>query len=108
MANISEYVTEKDVKDLKNWFSYHAPVGDQVQRYENLRRAGHQFAQEIISNCPPSADRTEAIRKVREAVMTANAAIACNEEEADSYPGLVKPDQQPVYDGGNGPDAEVM
>jgi hypothetical protein len=31
----------------------------------------------IVALTPPSADQTAAIRKVREAVFTANAAIAC-------------------------------
>jgi hypothetical protein len=37
------------------------------------------FAETIIRNTPPGSDQSAAIRKVREAVMTANAAIACGE-----------------------------
>ena len=62
---------------LVNWFSYHKPEGDQSKRYEELRAAAAGFAKVIMDNTPPSADQTAAIRKVREAVMTANAAIAC-------------------------------
>jgi len=63
--------------DLENWFTYHAPeVGDRT-KYENIRAAGKEFAYTIVRNTPHSADRMAAIRKVREAVMTANAAIAC-------------------------------
>lgn len=63
--------------DLDNWFSYHAPSEDQRVAYEKLRSEARNFALAIIELTPPSADQTAAIRKVREAVMTANAAIAC-------------------------------
>ncbi|MFC5861108.1 hypothetical protein ACFPT7_02255 [Acidicapsa dinghuensis] len=62
---------------LDNWFSYHAPEGDDLERYAKLRSAGKVFAETINECCPESADKTAAVRKVREAVMTANASIAC-------------------------------
>jgi hypothetical protein len=66
-------------EELDNIFCYHAPKADQLPRYEKLRAAGKALAQEILDCTPPSADQSAAIRKVREAVMTANAAIAINE-----------------------------
>lgn len=66
-------------KDLVNLFTYHPPKGDQAERYQKIRDAAHSFAKVIVSETPPSADQTAAIRKLRETVMTANAAIACNE-----------------------------
>jgi len=65
--------------DFENLFSYHAPKGNQAQRYETLRSQAKLFATTIQQCCPDSADRTDAIRKVREAVMMANASIAVNE-----------------------------
>jgi hypothetical protein len=63
---------------LGDWFTHHPPKNDeQIQGYVQIRNAGHDFARTIVANCPPSADTTAAVRKVREAVMTANAAIAC-------------------------------
>ena len=62
---------------LDNWFTYHKPDGDDPRRYEEIRNAGKALAAVIVANTPPSADQTAAIRKVREAVMTANAAVAC-------------------------------
>lgn len=62
---------------IDNWFRYHPPEGDDAQRYEAIRAAGKAFAEAIAAHTPPSADQTAAIRKVREAVMTANAAVAC-------------------------------
>jgi hypothetical protein len=62
--------------DLNNIFKYHAPTPDQLPKYETLRNAAKAFAQAIVDNTPVGADQTAAIRKVREAVMTANACIA--------------------------------
>jgi hypothetical protein len=65
--------------ELDNLFIYHAPKGDQVERYQKIRDAGKALAEVILDCTPKSADQSAAIRKVREAIMTANAAIACNE-----------------------------
>jgi len=64
-------------ENLDNWFQYHAPTTDDTVAYEKLRSSAKSFAQAIIELTPSSADQTAAVRKVREAVMTANAAIAC-------------------------------
>jgi hypothetical protein len=61
---------------LDDVFSYHAPKDDQIPRYNLLREGAKAFATLIVQTVPSSADRTAALRKVREAVMTANAAIA--------------------------------
>lgn len=63
--------------DIERWFTYHTPKGDQPERYRMLRDAAKTFAQVLLELVPDCADRTAAFRKVREAVMTANAAIAC-------------------------------
>ena len=65
------------LETLENWFTYHAPSRDQLTAYAKLRSAALDFAKAINDLVPDSADKTAAIRKVREAVMTANAAIAC-------------------------------
>lgn len=64
-------------EQLDNWFQYHAPKQGQAEVYTQIRDAGKVFAEKIMALVPPSADQTAAIRKVREAVFTANAAIAC-------------------------------
>ena len=66
-----------DQNTLDNWFSYHKPTDGQPEVYEKLREAGKRFAEQIVLLTPPSADQTAAIRHVRDAVFTANAAIAC-------------------------------
>lgn len=62
--------------ELRNIFTYHPPTGDQVIRYQNIRDAALAFAYVVETSCPDSADKSAAIRKLRECVMTANASIA--------------------------------
>lgn len=71
----------KTTERIENWFKYHPPNADQTNRYVAIRAAGKEFALTISANTPRGADRKAAIRKVREAVMTANAAIACGESD---------------------------
>lgn len=62
---------------LDNWFTYHPPADGEHVRYAKLRAAGKAFAETIVALCPESADRTVAIRHIRDAVHNANASIAC-------------------------------
>ncbi len=64
-------------EELTNWFSYHAPHGQQEDSYGRIRYAALEFARLVVDNTPECADQTAAIRKIREAVATANMAIAC-------------------------------
>ena len=66
-------------QDIDNWFTYHSPKGDQSIRYSMIREKAKELAILIIENTPSSADQSAAIRLLRECIMTANAAIACNE-----------------------------
>lgn len=65
--------TADEIVDI---FTYHAPKGDQQERYQTIREAAKIFAWALVNNTQPSADQTAAIRKLRECVMTANASIA--------------------------------
>jgi hypothetical protein len=62
--------------DLEDIFSYHKPEPGDQQRYEEIRAAALEFAEVVLRHTPPSPDQSVAIRKIREAVMTANAAVA--------------------------------
>lgn len=62
---------------LVNWFTYHPPTPEQQDKYIAIREAGYVFATVILNSTPECPDQTAAIRKIREAVMTANQAIAC-------------------------------
>jgi hypothetical protein len=67
----------EDEERLQNWFTYHSPTDAQLPAYLAIRAAGLGFARILTAYTPKCADQTAAIRKIREAVMTANAAIAC-------------------------------
>jgi hypothetical protein len=62
--------------DLQDMFSYHAPEGDDPRSMTLSGLGRALFRVRNLETCPASADRSAAIRKVREAVMTANASIA--------------------------------
>lgn len=68
--------SEQPGTDLAWIFTYHPPDEGDVEKYNALRNAAHQFAQVVLENTPPGADQSAAVRKIREAVMTSNAAVA--------------------------------
>jgi len=68
-----------DEKMIKKVFEYHAPKSDQIDRYMDLRQWAKEFAENIMSYCPPSRETSLALTKLGEVVMYANAAIARNE-----------------------------
>ena len=67
-------MTEDEV--LERAFMHHPPDLSQQRAYASIRAAGRALALVILQSTPKCADRTAAVRKVREAVMTANAAVA--------------------------------
>jgi len=72
----SRPMTHEEIVD--EIFKYHSPTSEQIPHYENIREGARHFARIILLNVPSGPDRTAAIRLLREAVMTANAAIALN------------------------------
>ncbi len=65
-------------QEIENWFTYHAPTPEQIEKYARIRETAMLMAYCIRENAPKSADQTAALRKLRECVMTANAGIACD------------------------------
>lgn len=61
---------------LNEIFTYHAPNEEQKEAYEQIRTAAKNLAFVMQEYCPVCADRTAALRLLRECVMTANASIA--------------------------------
>lgn len=59
-------------------FTYQTPNPDQLNHIQDVREGFKSLARTIIRHVPVGADRTAAIRKLREAMMTANAAIVLN------------------------------
>lgn len=72
-------LTTEELTQLKNQFTYHSPTPDQAARYNAINEAAFEFAKTVLENTPKCADQSAAIRQIREARMTANSAIACNE-----------------------------
>lgn len=63
-------------EDLETRFKYHAPKGDQLERYVIIRDKAKAFAEIIVGLTPQSREQALAITALEEAVMWANAAIA--------------------------------
>lgn len=63
--------------DLDNWFTYHPPLPEQIEQYQELRAVGLVFASLIRSEVPVGPEQDRAIEAIRQAVMWANAGIAC-------------------------------
>ncbi len=64
-----------DQMKLNQWFDSQEPREDKKAQAEVIRFASKEFAQIILAHTPAGPDQTEAIRKVREAMWTATAAI---------------------------------
>lgn len=76
MSHPNNKITKENVDNV---FSYHAPKEGQPARYSAVRESARQLANVILDNVPDCADRSAALRQLREAVMTANAGIALEE-----------------------------
>jgi len=69
-------------KLLENNFSYHAPVGDQNERYIALRGQAKLLAYRFKDLVPEGRERSLALTKLEEAIFWANAGIARSGTEA--------------------------
>jgi hypothetical protein len=67
-----------DSEILAELFRYHAPNPETLPKYSAINQAAKNFAEVVLQNCPRSADRSAAIRLIRDARMTANASVALN------------------------------
>lgn len=72
-----------DNTQLDEIFTYHAPKGDQQERYVSIyvsiREQAKALAYHLNANCPESREKSIALTKLQECVQMANAAIAINE-----------------------------
>lgn len=62
--------------DLDHIFRYHEATPEKVDQYQRIRGAAKEFCRVILENSPTCPDQSVAVRLVRDAVMSANAAIA--------------------------------
>ena len=63
----------------ENNFKYHAPKGNQIERYEALRNKAKELAHMLDELCPNSREKSLAMTNLEQASMWANASIARNE-----------------------------
>ncbi len=66
-------------KDLRNRFTYHAPKGDQTDRYNAIRQSLLATALMLNDLCPESREKSLAITHLEEVGFWANASIARGE-----------------------------
>ena len=75
-----KYTVKEDMlKRIENDYSYHAPKGDQADRYVEIRDKAKELALVIVNNSPVSREQSVALTALDTVVMAANAAIARNE-----------------------------
>jgi hypothetical protein len=63
----------------ENAFVYHAPHGNQAERYTAIRTVAGKFAELLNTLCPGSRELSLAMTNLEQSVFWANAAIARNE-----------------------------
>jgi hypothetical protein len=72
-------ISEEQRTRIENLFTYHAPKGDQVERYQKIREKACEFALLIADLTPYSREQSIALTQLQLASMSANMAIAVNE-----------------------------
>lgn len=75
----SKPLTEKQREQIQKSFTYHAPKGDQAERYTALREKFKECAELVCSLTPESREQSLALTHLQLANMLSNSSIACNE-----------------------------
>ena len=75
LVNAARNVTPDIEAQVNDMFLYHTWDESKVARGALVREALAEAVKVIVANVPPSADRSAAIRKLREARMDCNSAI---------------------------------
>ena len=76
MSHPSNKITTENLPDI---YSYHNEEW-KIPHYHDIRQYGKLLSIAVITNTPDCVDRSTALRKIREAVMFANAAVALAKE----------------------------
>lgn len=66
-----DYASQDRVAEIKALFSYHTATPEMSAKIDRIRETAAALALEIDTLCPPSADRTAAIRLLQDACSTA-------------------------------------
>ncbi len=78
---------EQEIHRLSSVFTYHAPKGNQPERYVLLRGMFRALALAVNRLVPPGREKALALTKLQEASQMANAGIAIG-ESADNHSGI--------------------
>ncbi len=76
---MTEEMRQAMLARIENNFTYHAPKGDQLTRYQLIRDTAKAFALLLVDNTPASREQSLALTQLEDATMWANASIARNE-----------------------------
>lgn len=76
---MTDEVIQRVKNDIEHRFTYHAPKGDQPQRYVELREKAKELAHLITALSVPSREQSLALTNLEQAIFWANAGIARNE-----------------------------
>ena len=68
------------LENLDEVFTYHKPDEERARKHEIVNKATKDLARLLLETCPACADRSAAIRAVREVRLWANSSIALNGE----------------------------
>lgn len=63
---------------VAEFFKYQPPTDFTLPKFAAINQAAKNFAEVILANCPRGSDRVVAIQRIRDARMSANAAVALN------------------------------
>lgn len=61
-----------------NWFRFHPATAETGPIHDGIRGAFRQTARHLLSVLPEGPDKTVALRKLQDAMMSANACVANN------------------------------
>lgn len=76
MADLATPQREMTLREkIESVVTYHKPSEESVAKITRVREATANLLETIAKECPAGPDRSAAIRKAREAMMTANASI---------------------------------
>ena len=78
-CNSAEAIKQTLRERIEHEFTYHAPKGDQAERYTQLRQKAKELALLIVDLTPYSREQSMALSELKIVGMLANQAIAINE-----------------------------
>jgi hypothetical protein len=78
----------QEKEQLEQWFGERAtsPSEEELAARANIAVAAYRFGAEIMRLCSASADRSAALRQLRECLWTSTAALRCEPGAGDKRP----------------------